>query len=103
MRSFSTSTRTFGTGTKVIRASPAVGRIESKIETLLQRTEQNSGLERADERLHGFHADIDEARNCIDKHDYQIAELLLQRIKSRSWDKLNVRHKFRVLTKPCIP
>ena len=79
-------------------SSPAVGRIESKIETLLQRTEQNSGLERADERLDGFHADIDEARNCIDKHDYQIAKLLLQRIKSRSWDKLNARHKFRVLT-----
>ena len=79
-------------------SSPAVGRIESKIETLLQLTEQNSGLERADERQDGFHAEIDEARNCIDKHDYQIAKLLLQRIKLRSWDKLNARHKFRVLT-----
>ena len=78
--------------------SPAVGRIESKIETLLQLTEQNSGLERADERRDGFHAEIDEARNSIDQHDYQIAKLLLQRIKLRSWDKLNARHKFRMLT-----
>ena len=46
----------------------------------------------------GFHAEIDEARDCLAKRDYQIAKLLLQRIKARSWDKLSARHKFRVLT-----
>ena len=76
----------------------AVGRIESKIETLLQVTEQSSGPSRGDDNQDGLHSEIDEARRYLDEHDYQIAKLLLQRIKLRSWDQLNPRHKFRVLT-----
>ncbi len=45
-----------------------------------------------------FHADIDEARDCLKEHDSQMAKRLLQRIKVRSWDQLKARHKFRVLT-----
>ena len=75
-----------------------VGRIEAKIETLLRVTEQSSGLGHSDDSQDGFHAEIDEARDHLDKHGYQITKLLLQRIKVRSWDKLNSRHKFRVLT-----
>ena len=75
----------------------AVGRIESKIDDLSGVIEQ-SGPSRSDDNNDGFHAEIDEARNFLDKHDYQMAKLLLQRIRVRSWDKLNARHKFRVLT-----
>ena len=76
----------------------AVGRIESKIDELHGVIEQSPGLDRGNDSQDGFHAEIDEARDCLDKRDYQIAKLLLQRIKVRSWDKLNARHKFRVLT-----
>ena len=79
-------------------SAAAIGRIESNTETLLQVTERSSGPGRGDDRQDGFHAEIDEARNFLDKHDYQIAKLLLLRIKVRNWDKLNARHKFRVLT-----
>ena len=51
-----------------------------------------------DDSQERFHAEIDEARNFLDKHDHQMAKLLLQQIKVRSWDKLKARHKFRVLT-----
>ena len=76
----------------------AAGRIESKIDKLCGVVEQSPGPNHNDDSHDGFHAEIDEARNFLDKHDYQMAKLLLQRIKVRSWDKLNARHKFRVLT-----
>ncbi len=76
----------------------AVGRIESKIDELCGVIEQSPGPKSSDDSYDGFHVEIDEARNFLDKHDYQMAKLLLQRIKVRSWDKLNARHKFRVLT-----
>ena len=76
----------------------AGGRIESKIDKLCGVVEQSPGPNHSDDSHDGFHAEIDEARNFLDKHDYQMAKLLLQRIKVRSWGKLNARHKFRVLT-----
>ena len=76
----------------------AVGRIESKIDELRGVIEQSPGPNRSDDSHDGFHAEIDEARNFLAKHDYQMAKRLLQQIKERSWDKLNSRHKFRVLT-----
>ncbi len=80
-------------------SAAAAGRIESKIDKLRGEViEQSSGPSRGDDSQDRFHAEIDEARNYLDKHDYQIAKLLLQRIKVRSWDELNARHKFRVLT-----
>ena len=69
-------------------------RIESKVDELLERSAPGRGNHNED----GFHAEIDEARDFLKKHDYQMAKLLLQRIKVRSWDKLAPRHKFRVLT-----
>lgn len=44
------------------------------------------------------HAEIDEAREYLRAHDYQLAKLLLHRIKERKWGELNPRHKFRVLS-----
>ena len=74
----------------------AAGRIESKLDKALEGELSAPG--RGDDNQDRFHAEIDEARDYLKKHDYQIAKLLLQRIKDRSWDQLNARHKFRVLT-----
>ena len=76
----------------------AVGKLESKIDKLPGIIERRLGPNRGDDNQDGFHAEIDEARDCLAKRDYQIAKLLLQRIKARSWDKLSARHKFRLLT-----
>ena len=76
----------------------AAGRIESKIDELCGVVEQSTGPNLSDASYDGIHAEIDEARKFLDEHDYQMAKLLLQRIKVRNWDKLNARHKFRVLT-----
>ncbi len=76
----------------------AIGKLETKIDKIPGIIEQRLGPNRGDDNQDGFHAEIDEARDCLDKRDYQIAKLLLQRIKVRSWDKLNARHKFRLLT-----
>lgn len=79
-------------------SAAAFGRIESKIDKLSEVTEQLSAPSRGDDRQDKFHADIDEARDSLEKHNYQMAKLLLQRIKVRNWDELNARHKFRVFT-----
>ena len=73
-------------------------RVETKLDKVLGLASQPSTPDRSDDDQDRFHADIDEARGYLEKHDYQIAKLLLQRIKVRSWDQLNARHKFRVLT-----
>ncbi len=73
-------------------------RIESKVDELLKVTKQISAPDGGGGNQDRFHAEIDEVRDLLEKHDYQIAKLLLQRIKVRSWDKLNARHKFRVLS-----
>lgn len=79
-------------------SAAAFGRIESKIDKLSEVAKQLSTPDRSDDDQDKFHAEIDEARDYLEKHDYQITKLLLQRIKDRSWDQLNARHKFRVLT-----
>ena len=76
-----------------------VGGIEStKFDQLLEEVKQLSAPDRGDDNQDRFHGEIDEARDYLEKHDYQITKLLLQRIKDRSWDQLNARHRFRVLT-----
>ena len=76
----------------------AVGGIESaKFDQLLEEVKQLSTPDRGDDTQDRFHTEIDEARDYLEKHDDQMAKLLLQRIKVRSWDQLNARHKFRVL------
>ena len=75
-----------------------IERIETKLDEVLGLAKQLSAPDRGDDNQDRFHAEIDEARDYLEKHDYQIAKRLLQRIKVRNWDKLNARHKFRVLT-----
>ena len=76
----------------------ALGRIESQIDNLSGKIGRITEPNDRDDRADGFHADIDEAKGFLDKHEYQIAKLLLRRIQIRSWDKLSPRAKFRVLT-----
>ena len=73
-------------------------RVETKLNAILEAAKQPSAPDRGDDSQDRFHSEIDEARDYLKDHDYQIAKLLLQRIKVRSWDQLNARHKFRVLT-----
>ena len=73
-------------------------RIESKLDRLSASIDQDSGARRGEDIQDRFHDKIDEARQYIVKHDYQIAKLLLQRIRMRSWDELSDRQRFRVLT-----
>ena len=79
-------------------SAAAFRRIETKIDRLSEVAGRLSIPDRGDDNQDRFHAEIDEARDYLEGHDYQIAKLLLQRIKDRSWDQLNARHKFRVLT-----
>ncbi len=90
-----------GVGEQRVLSSLSVavgGRIESKVDQLLKEVKQLSAPDRGDDSQDKFHADIDEAREYLEEHDYQRAKRLLQRTKDKSWDKLNARHKFRVLT-----
>ena len=81
------------------RSSAAVvERIETKLYEVLGLAKHLSVPDRGDGSPDKFHADIDEAREYLEEHDYQRAKRLLQRIRDRSWDRLNARHKFRVLT-----
>ena len=76
----------------------SIGRLESQVDDLHDAIGQISEPNRGDDRADGFHAEIDEAAALLDKHQYQMAKLLLRRIKVRYWDKLSSRAKFRVLT-----
>ena len=73
-------------------------RVETQLNAILEAAKQPSAPDRGDDSQDRFHSEIDEARDYLKDHDYQIAKLLLQRLKVRSWDQLNARHKFRVLT-----
>lgn len=42
-------------------------------------------------------ADIDEAKQHITKHDYQLARLLLNRLRTRAWDRLTARQRYRIV------
>lgn len=46
----------------------------------------------------GFDSEIDLAKQHIERHETQMARLILQRLRSRHWDKLDARQKFRVLS-----
>ena len=80
-----------------LSTSPSV-RIETKIDKLLEISERSSEDVHNNDIQDKYHAEIDEARHYLEKHEYQIGKLLLQRAKLRNWDKMNARHRFRLLT-----
>ena len=41
-------------------------------------------------------ADIDEAKACLERNEFQVARLLLNRIRRRHWDTLTGRQRYRV-------
>ncbi len=76
---------------------PAVKRLESKLDEFFKI--QRVPVQDLDSNNQGgFDAEIDEARDFLKKHDYQVAKLLLRRIRERNWDRLSARQKFRLLT-----
>lgn len=71
--------------------------IESKIDESL-KIQRSLVQSLGSDDQNGFDVEIDEARNFLKEHNYQVAKLLLRRIRERSWDKLTARQKFRLLT-----
>jgi tetratricopeptide (TPR) repeat protein len=43
-------------------------------------------------------AALDEAKGELERHEYQLAKLLLQRLRQKHWDKLTQRQRFRLVT-----
>ena len=76
----------------------ALGGLTAKIEELSEKVDRISPPDRGTDIQDAFHAEIDETRVYLQKRDFQVAKILLQRIRDRSWDQLSERHKFRVLT-----
>ena len=71
--------------------------IKSKIDESL-KIQRSLVQSLGSDNQNGFDVEIDEARSFLEEHNYQIAKLLLRRIRERSWDKLTARQKFRLLT-----
>jgi tetratricopeptide (TPR) repeat protein len=44
-----------------------------------------------------FEAELSEARMQLEKHEYQLARVLLQRLRSQQWDHLTPRQRYRLL------
>jgi tetratricopeptide (TPR) repeat protein/predicted nucleic acid-binding protein len=54
----------------------------------------STGVESTD----ALHAEIDEARDLLRSGEPQTARLLLQRLRTRKWDRMEPRHRYRVLS-----
>lgn len=78
--------------------SAVTRKIEIKLDNLSEMIGQTSDSTQGVDNQDRFHSEIDVAKNHIENKEYQIAKLLLQQIRVRSWDLLNNRQKFRVLT-----
>ena len=76
----------------------AIRRIQSQISNLSRTISPISQPTTSNQSADGIHAEIDEAQGFLDRHEYQIAKLLIKRIQVRKWDQLSRRTKFRVLT-----
>jgi tetratricopeptide (TPR) repeat protein len=49
------------------------------------------------EAADGLHQEIDEARDLVRRGEAQTARLLLQRLRTRKWEQMGPRHRYRVL------
>lgn len=72
--------------------APVAAEIRSKIDAVYALLDESS---RSSTSV-GFDAEIDEARDLIDR-DPQMARLLLERLHRHKWDKLTDRQRYRVL------
>ena len=72
-------------------------KVESKLDEFL-KIQQLSAQGPVGGSQDGFDAEIDEAQDFLEKRNYQMAKLLLRRIRARKWDMLTARQKFRLLT-----
>lgn len=55
------------------------------------------GASTAQESADGLHQEIDEARDLLRNGQAQTARLLLQRLRTRKWEQMGPRHRYRVL------
>ena len=70
----------------------------AKLDRRLNNIEFRLEARTVEEKEDQFHQEIDEARDRINNHEYQLAKLLLQRVRTRQWPQLTDRHKFRLLS-----
>jgi tetratricopeptide (TPR) repeat protein len=72
--------------------------VAARIENKLGNIEVQFAARTANETEDQIHGEIDEARNYLNTGDFQLAKLLLQKIRSRHVGQLSSRHIFRILT-----
>jgi hypothetical protein len=74
------------------------GVIDSKLEEV--RTIARSTLEKVSISLStgGVDGEVDLAKTYIEKYDYQVARVLLERLRKRYWSDLTDMQRFRVVT-----
>ena len=73
-------------------------RTAANLDRRLNNIEVRLKAQTSEEKEDQFHLEIDEARDHINNHEYQLAKLLLQRVRSRHVSQLTERHRFRLLT-----
>ncbi len=52
----------------------------------------------AEKSSDAFDSELDEAKHCVEKREYQRARLILHRLKDRKWDQMSFRQRFRLLS-----
>ena len=57
----------------------------------------NLGERTTSETADALHTEIDEARDLVRSGESQVARLLLQRLRTRKWDRMDARQRYRVL------
>jgi len=72
----------------------AAEKVETAVSVMIEARSDDSALSTG----RSFDGEIDEARNCLEKHEYEVAEHSLVRIRERVWDQLSPRQRFRVLS-----
>src|SRR5579859_266086 len=74
------------------------GRIAGELNEKLSVIQQDVRSISVEVAQDSFDAQIDEAKNYVERFEYQIARLLLERLRQRHWDKLSSWQKFRVVS-----
>ena len=74
--------------------SGQVARVEAKL-TEIQVSIRSTNIERSSDL---YHADIDEAKAALERREFQLAKLLLQRLRQKHWDELTPRQRFRLVS-----
>jgi len=74
------------------------GRMAAELSAKLSGIQQDVHSISVEVAHDSFDVQIDEAKNYLERFEYQIARLLLDRLRQRHWDRLSSRQRFRVLS-----